>query len=166
MLRTASRAVSAEPEEWYFWQQTARRIAFDWTHWRTTRDWTPWAEELTEPSRREFFAQVALRWLDRAERALPADPAVDLERALIHRVVRGDPAAAAVAYREAWQKPGAPTWAARLYGEWLRESGQIEAARDWYHEVLESLPATEPEASRQLLQERLKGLERLLEGNP
>lgn len=163
MVRQASRAVSAEPEEWLFWQNTARRLAFDLAFWDSTKDWTLWTTDTSDPTRREFFARVALRWLDRAERAQPENPAVDLERALIHLLVRQDRAASAQSYRDAWRKPGAPTYAARFYGEWLRETDQLQTAWNWYRELYDQLPSSEPPASRHIVENRLRSLARTLE---
>lgn len=151
-LRQAARAVQVEPENWFFWQNTARIVAYDFVRWPSAAAFTV---GMTPAEAEVYWLRVAFGWLGRAEAALPPGPEVDLERASLHLHRRGDRRAAALAYQAAWQQPNAPYFAGRLGGELLRQSGDLEGALEWYERLYAELPDGVPEAEKERVAARL-----------
>ena len=76
----------------------------------------------------------------------------------------GDRAGAADFFRQAAEQPGAPYYAARIHGELLRELGRPVEALAWLRKILPALPADDPAAQREVVLERIKGLEQEVAG--
>jgi tetratricopeptide (TPR) repeat protein len=155
-------AVAADPEEWFFWTNGARMIAYDFPRWEL-REWQ--AEHgnppdgRTERRIRSRAAARALGWLDAAEEVFPEDPRVEIERGMIYLHALGERRAAAEAFRAAWEKPGAPLFTARIYAELLRGEGETEQAYAWYCEWLRSLEAAEQARQAPIVLPRIRALE-------
>jgi hypothetical protein len=136
-------AVAADPREWYFWSNAVRIIAYDFPRWelreRDLAGHAPLAPE-EEARLRARHGARALAWLDAAAAVFPDDPRVELERGMVRLHVLRDRRGAAEAFRAAAGKPGAPLFAARLYGELMRAEGERRLAYDWYRAWLASLP--------------------------
>ena len=60
---------------------------------------------------------------------------------------------------QAAEQPGAPYYAARIYGELLRELGRPAEALAWLRQILPALPADDPAARRDVVVQRIKLLE-------
>ncbi|MEO6994104.1 MAG: hypothetical protein ABI273_10765 [Lacunisphaera sp.] len=153
--------VAADERPLYFWLNGARMIANDMPEWRMT-GFAPKAYRVVV---NEEQAQLALRFLEKGLRWHGADPAIYVEMATIHLRRRGDAEAAAHFYRLAAEEPGAPYYAARIYGELLRELRRPAEALAWLRQTLPTLPANDPMAARELVEERIRSLEKELANN-
>lgn len=158
-------AVTADPQEWYFWTNGARTIAYDFPRWEA-RAWRlehgAWPDETWMRHAQNFWGSRALSWLDGAEAAFPGDPRVEVERGMIFLHGMGNRRAAAEAFRAAWERPGAPLFTARLYAELMRAEGEPRVAYEWYRQWLPSLPAAEREQQARIVLPRLAELEESL----
>ncbi len=146
-------ALRLTPENKWFWINTGRVLAYDVPHWE--RHGTGPGDAGTLPS-----APVrALLLLSVAEGIFPHVPEFPIERGLILLNVIGDRRAAAQAFREAWHRPGAPFYTARVHGELLRAEGETEAAYQWYRELYPVLPGDDPAAAKAVILRRIRTLE-------
>jgi hypothetical protein len=158
-------AVAADPQEWYFWSNGARMIAYDFPRWeldsvaRSGRQ----LDVATDRQIRLAYAIRALEWLDGAEAAMPRDYRISLERAMILLHAVGDRRAAAAAFRECWERPGAPIYTARIHGELLRKIGEEAAAYRWYCDWLSSLDSPRFEEQLAIVLPRIRALEEALD---
>ncbi|MCC5839545.1 MAG: hypothetical protein JJT96_05415 [Opitutales bacterium] len=155
-----------EPRNRAFWVQSARMFAYDVPRWEARAALGPGFHdpEVIQPFRLRG-AERALVYLDAATLFFPEDPVIEVDRALLHLNVTGDLAAAAQAFRAAWEAPGGPYFAARLYGELLRRLGQTEDALAWYIALLPGLDESSPAAQRETVLRRIVDIERELD-NP
>lgn len=158
-------AVAADPEEWFFWTNGARMMAYDFPRWEL-QQWRAqkgqWPDARTERWIRGQAAARALGWLEAAEAVFPQEPRVDIERAMIHLHALGDRRAAALAFRAAWEKPGAPLFTARIYAELMRGEGEARLAYDWYREWFLSLAPEIREKQAPIVLARIAELEEQL----
>ncbi len=144
--------LAAEPATPYFRVNAARMLAFDLPAWR-------------RQAQRDLPAAVERAWRERAaEEALAVlagreDPVLLIEAANIVLYGRRDRGAAAVLYRRAAELPGAPWHAGRIYAQLLRELGRDREALEWLRVWLPRLPADDPTAQRELVQQRIAELE-------
>lgn len=162
-------AVAVDPQEWFFWTNGIRMIAFDFPRWelQALREWDDSGlDECAEQMIRRRYAARALDWLSAAERVFPQDPRVGIERGMIQLHAMGDRRAAALAFRAAWEKPGAPLFIARIYAELMRAEGEERLAYDWYREWLPSLPPDVRAAQTEIVLPRIAELEESLEIPP
>jgi hypothetical protein len=150
--------VAADERPLYFWLNGARIMANDMPEWRMTS----LAPKAYRAVANEEQAQLALRFLEKGLRWHGADAAIYVEMANIHLRRRGDLEAAAHFYRLAAEQPGAPYYAARIYGELLRELHRPAEALAWLRQTLPALPRDDPMAARDLVEARIKSLEREL----
>ena len=72
---------------------------------------------------------------------------------------------ASALFRQAAEQPGAPWQAARIHAELLREMGRPAEALAWLKSILPTLPADDPAARREVVQQRIRELESLV-GSP
>ena len=147
------------PENRLFWVQSARMFAYDVPRWEARAALGPGFHppEAVQPFRLAG-ARRALLYLDEAVAFFPEDPVLEVERALLHLNVTGDLAAAAAAFRAAWEAPGGPYFAARLHGELLRRLGRAGEALAWYEALLPQLPEDAPAAQRETVRLRIAEL--------
>jgi len=150
--------VAADERPLYFWLNGARIMANDMPEWRMTS----LAPKAYRAVANEEQAQLALRFLEKGLRWHGADAAIYVEMANIHLRRRGDLEAAAHFYRLAAEQPGAPYYAARIYGELLRELHRPAEALAWLRQTLPALPRDDPMAARDLVEARMRSLEREL----
>lgn len=154
--------VAADERPLYFWLNGARILANDMPEWRMTG----LAPRAYRAVANEEQAQLALRFLEKGLRWHGADPAIYVEMANIHLRRRGDVEAAAHFYRLAAEQPGAPYYAARIHGELLRELHRSAEALAWLRQTLPTLPKKDPMAARDLVEARIKALEREVANRP
>ena len=154
-------AVALAPETRFFWVNGARKMAYDFPRWeqltfarQTGRAPTP--AEVAALKAPHLTRAVA--FLREAETFLGPTPQLAIERAMIHLHAAGDRAAAADAFHEAAQRPGAPYFAGRVYAELLRDLGRATEALAWYTETYPTLPVDEPSAARAVVAERIAQL--------
>jgi len=153
--------VAADERSLYFWLNGARILANDIPEWRMSGP-VPRAYRAMV---NEEQAQLALAFLDKGIRWHGADAAFYVEMANIHLRRRGDVEAAAKYYKLAAEQPDAPYYAARIYGELLRELHRPAEALAWLKAVLEKLPEHDELAARGVVIDRIKSLERELAGH-
>ena len=147
--------VAADERPLYFWLNGARMLAYDLPEWRLDGS-TPTAVRQRVNA---DYAQQALRFLERGRHWHGVDAALFIEMGNIHLRRTGDREAAARCYRQAAEQPGAPYYAARIYGELLRELGRPAEALAWLRQILPALPADDPAARRDVVVQRIKLLE-------
>jgi tetratricopeptide (TPR) repeat protein len=147
---------AADERPLYFWLNGARILANDMPEWRMTGV----APKAYRAVANEEQAQLALRFLEKGLRWHGADAAIYVEMANIHLRRRGDVEAAAHFYRLAAEQPGAPYYAARIHGELLRELHRPAEALRWLRQTLPTLPKDDPRAARDLVEARIRALER------
>ena len=150
--------VAVDERPLYFWLNGARIIANDMPEWRMTG----LAPKAYRAVANEEQAQLALRLLEKGLRWHGADAAIYVEMANIHLRRRGDLEAAAHFYRLAAERPDAPFYAARIHGELLRKLHRPAEALAWLRQTLPTLPPNDPMAARDLVEARIKSLEREL----
>lgn len=144
--------LAAEPATPYFRLNAARMLAFDLPAWRVRAE-------------RDVPAAVERAWRTRAaDEALSLlagreEPLLLIESANILLYGRGDRLAAAALYRRAAELPRAPWHAGRIYAQLLREAGRDREALDWLRAWWPRLPADDPAAQRDLVQQRIAELE-------
>jgi hypothetical protein len=166
--QTLIRAVVAvDPRPSYFWLNGARILAYDLPVWRIAAEG---GYDAVKAERRQVIeaeqARLALRHLEAARRA-QADPvALWIEQANIELNKLGDVAAAAASFRRAWESPGGPYFAARIYGELLKRQGQNAAAYAWLCDLHPKLPPDDEAADAPLVLARIRELERVLAISP
>lgn len=163
-LRGFRLATILDPQNAFFWRNGARFLALDLPHWRAEvmRQEGKATPENLRRMRIELSRQ-ALRFLEEARLAIPHDPWLPIEQAMIAYQGMNDKALAAHYYYEAAILPGSPYFAARLHGELLRQIGREAEALAWYQEILPSLPPNDPEAFRNVVLQRIEDLESHLE---
>jgi len=152
--------VAADERPAYFWLNGARMLAYDLPEWRLDAT----APAAVRQRAVAEGAQQALRFLESGRRWHGSDPAFFIEMGSLHLRRLGDGESAARCYRQAAELPGAPYYAARLHGELLRELGRPAEALAWLRQVVARLPADDPAARRAVVEERIKALEREVEG--
>ena len=150
--------VAADERPLYFWLNGARMIANDMPEWRMTS----LAPRAYRAVVNEEQAQLALRFLEKGLHWHGGDTEIYVEMANIHLRRRGDLEAAAHFYHLAAEQPGAPYYAARIYGELLRELHRPAEALAWLRRTLPMLPKNDPMAARDLVEDRIRSLEREL----
>ena len=149
-----------DPSSVYFWINGARMITYDVAAWPrqgigSDRDLGGGRSDEI----RRVQANKGLRLIQRAKRYHPDDPRLPIEEALIYLQRLENTERAAEAFRRASEKPGAPYFCARIYGELLRRMGRLEEAYRFYRALYPTLPAGNPRARREVVRERIQDLE-------
>ena len=162
--QTLIRAVVAvDPRPIYFWLNGARMLAYDLPAWRIAAEG---GYEVVSPARRRVIetehAQLALRHIEAARKVQRDQAALWVEQANIELNKLGDVAAAAASYRRAWESPGGPYYAARIYAELLRKQGKNAEAYAWLRDLHARLPADDEAADAPLVLARIRELEKTL----
>ncbi len=147
--------VAADERPLYFWLNGARVLANDMPEWRMTGPVPRAYRSIVN----EAQAQAALAFLEKGIRW--RGPAADfyVEMANIHLRRRGDVETSARYYKLAAEQPDAPYYAARIYGELLRELHRPAEALAWLRLTLQKLPENDPLAARDVVVERIRALE-------
>ena len=151
--------VAADERPAYFWLNGARMLAYDVPEWLPDTAPTVVRQQVSE-----LQAQRALDFLARGLRWHGPDADLYVEQANIHLRRRGDLENAARCYRLAAEQPGAPFYAGRLHAGLLVELGRLREALAWLRQILPTLPADDPAARREVVQARIRALERELAG--
>ena len=152
--------VAADERPLYFWLNGARILAYDLPEWRLAGV----APAAVRQKVRADHARQALGFLEKGRHQHGDDAAFLIEMGNIHLRRTGDLEAAARCYRQAAERPGAPSYAARIHGELLRRLGRRAEALAWLRRILPGLPADDPAARRDVVVERIKLLEVELAG--
>ncbi len=147
-------ALRLTPENKWFWKNAARVLAYDVPHWERSGAGAREPENALPAAPRRALLLLAL-----AEDRFPGSPGFSIERGLILLNVFGDRRAAAQAFREAWERPGAPHYTARVHGELLRATGHTGAAYRWYRDLYPRLPDDDPAAAKSVILKRIRALE-------
>ncbi|MDD3180773.1 MAG: hypothetical protein PHQ04_10550 [Opitutaceae bacterium] len=155
--------VLTDPQPLYFWINGARIMAYDMPVWRVRQAGGEMPSSIVRRISEEQ-AQLALDFLKQACRYHYNHPALAVEMANIHLWRRGDMAQAADYYRRAAEMPGAPHYAARIHAELLRLLGRKREALVWLQALHSRLPVNEKAAECDIVQARIKELERELNG--
>lgn len=150
-------AVASDERPLYFWFNGARMMAYDFPVWRSADAPLLLRERIAAEE-----ARRALAFLERGLTRHPAKAAFYLEMANIRLRALSDKEGAAALFRLAAEQPGAPYHAARIYGELLRELGRPAEALAWLRGVLPGLPADDPAARRDVVEQRIRELEALV----
>ena len=155
--------VAVDPRPMYFWLNGARMLAYDLPVWRIGAEG---GYEVVTAERRKKIeteqARLALRHLESARR-VQADPVpLWIEQANIELNKLGDVAAAAASYRRAWEAPGGPYYAARIYAELLKRQGRNAEAYAWLRDLHRKLPRDDEAADAPLVLARIRELEKVL----
>ncbi|MBC7367496.1 MAG: hypothetical protein H7343_11920 [Undibacterium sp.] len=162
--QTLIRAVVAvDPRPIYFWLNGARMLAYDLPAWRIQAEG---GYEAVSPARRRVIevehAQLALRHIEEARKVQLDAAALWVEQANIELNKLDDAAAAAASYRRAWEAPGGPYYAARIYAEVLRKQGKNAEAYAWLRNLHAKLPPDDEAANAPLVLARIRELEKTL----
>jgi hypothetical protein len=147
--------VAADERPLYFWLNGARMLAYDVPTWAVEGD-APIAVQRKADAE---AAAAACAFLEEGRRAHPLAPEFLIEMGNIQLRAAGDRERAAELFRSAAEMPGAPYYAARIHGELLRDLGRRREALAWLHQVLPRLPASDPGACRDVVEQRIKALE-------
>lgn len=149
-----------DPRSEFFWINAARMVAYDVPHWRIREEG---GYQAVSESRKEALdreqAEQAFVLLDQALEHHPKNPRLYLEIGQIYLHRLDDPARAAPWFRKAWEQPGAPYFAARIYGELLRRQGRLEEAYAFLADLHRELPDGDPYAQKDVVLERIRDLE-------
>lgn len=146
--------LAADDRPLYFWLNAARIMAYDFPAWQS-----PEAPVAVREKNGRAATERALRLLERGLERHPAKAEFYQEMANLRLRALGDREGAAALFRLAAEQPGAPYHAARIHGELLRELGRPQEALAWLRGVLPGLPADDPAARREVVEQRIRELE-------
>jgi len=146
--------VAADERPLYFWLNGARMMAYDLPEWRTEG-----APQAVRQREADMQARMALDFLATGLKSHAGAAEIYIEMANIRLRAQGDREGAARLFRQAAEQPGSPYYAARVHAELLRELGRPEEALAWLKQILPTLQADDPAARREVVVERIKGLE-------
>jgi hypothetical protein len=156
-----------DPRPVYFWLNGSRILAYDVPTWRI--EVAGGFERVPEPMQTRIAheqAAQAIRHLEQGMRVHPQSAELWVERANIELNRLQDMAAAARSYRQAWEMPRGPFFAARLHGELLRRMGRKAEALAWLKELHPKLPPGDDAAAADVVLGRIRDLERELGVDP
>lgn len=151
-------AVTADSRTLHFWLNAARMMAYDFPAWRADGALRAVREQMVREE-----AERALEFLERGLSRHPARAEIYLEMANIRLRALGDREGAAELFRLAAEQPDAPFHAARIHAELLRELGRPTEALARLRSILPGLPVDDPAARREVVEQRIKELESLLD---
>lgn len=152
--RLLNLTVVADERPLYFWLNGARMLAYDLPEWRSAGAPLALRQRMADEQ-----ARIALDFLATGRQTHGAAAELTIEMANIRLRALGDREGAARLFRLAAEQPGAPYYAARVHAELLRELGRPAEALAWLKQILPTLPADDPAARREVVLERIKGLE-------
>jgi hypothetical protein len=154
---------AVDPRPAYFWINGARILANDLAVWRLEEagGYDVAGAAVEERLNREQAA-VAIAHLSAGMAFHPDNPDLWIERGNIELNRARDVAAAAESFRQAWERPRAPYYAARLHAQLLRRAGRPAEALEFLIKLHPTLPANDEGAARELVLERIRELEREL----
>lgn len=151
-----------DPRPEFFWINGARMIAYDVPNWRIKEEG---GYDTVPESRKQALdreqAEQAFAMLERAREFHPENARLYLEVAQIYLNRLKDNENAAKWFLLASQKPDAPYFAARIYGELLRREGKNAEAYEFLKQLHRDLP-DEPYAQRPIILDRIRELEKEL----
>lgn len=152
-----------DPRPEFFWINSARMIAYDVPHWRIREEGG--YQNVPESRQLELVreqAEQAFEHIDRGLEFHPENPRLFLEIGQIYLNRLEDPSGAAPWFLKASEQPGAPYYAARIYGELLRRQGKDAEAYEFLKGLFERLPDDDPYAQKCIILERIRALEQIL----
>ncbi|TAG27179.1 MAG: hypothetical protein EAZ36_07185 [Verrucomicrobia bacterium] len=159
--QTSIKLVTAiDPRPIFFWLNGSRMIAYDMPNWRV--DQAGGFDAVPESVKRRFEEEqssVAIAYLETAREFHPKNPLLTLEIANIHLNRLKDVEMAARYYLEASRYPGAPHYAARIYGELLRRLGRPAEAYAFLKELHPTLAENGFSAMPETVLMRIRELE-------
>ena len=130
-----------DPRPLYFWQNGSRMIAYDMPNWRIEAGGG--YDVVSKAKQRQIDIEqsaVAIKYLNEAFGYHPDSALIHIEIANVYLNRLKDVASAAEAYHKAALQPGAPYYAARIYGELLRRQGKNAEAYAWLTQLYPQLP--------------------------
>lgn len=152
-----------DPRPLYFWLNSARILAHDFSAWRIqAAGGYDAAGPAVEARVSQEQGTLALALLSEAATYHPASADLWIERANIELHRLRDLAAAAESYRRAWEQPRAPYYAARLHAELLRRQDRKAEALEWLVRLHPTLPPGDEGAARDTVLGRIRELEQEL----
>ena len=153
-------ATAADPRPLVFWLNGARIIGYDMAEWRIAAAGGRAAVPAVVQRRiEEDQARRAIAYLENGLAQHPQHPLLYLEIAHLHLHRRNDVAAAAGFYQLAARQPGAPFYAARIYGELLKKLGRHREAYFWLVTLYPTLPVDNERAMAAVVLGRIRELE-------
>ena len=142
VTQTLVKLVTAiDPRPLYFWQNGSRMIAYDMPNWRIEA--AGGYDVVSKAQQRHFDVEqsaVAVKYLNEAFGYHPGSALIHIEIANVYLNRLKDVESAAEAYHKAALQPGAPYYAARIYGELLRRLGRNAEAYAWLTAIYPKLP--------------------------
>lgn len=152
-----------DPRPDFFWLNAARMTAYDVPNWRIRDEG---GYDIVPDARQDAIdleqAEMAFGIVREALEFHPENPTFYLEMGQIYLNRLDDPAKAAPWFLKAWEKPGAPYFAARIYAELLRRQDKNEEAYAFLTSLFRDLPDDEPFAQKEVVLERIRDLEQTL----
>jgi tetratricopeptide (TPR) repeat protein len=159
--QTSIKLVTAiDPRPLYFWLNGSRMIAYDMPNWRIDAN-GGW-EAVSDIRKRRFDEEqsdIAIKYLEGGLGFHPNEPLLILEIGNIHLNRLKDVETAARYYLEASKQPGAPYYAARIYGELLRRLERLPEAYEFLKKLYPTLPKDDDMAQAPIVLERIRELE-------
>lgn len=148
-----------DPRPDFFWINSARMTAYDMPNWRIREEGG--YDAVPESRQGELDRQQAEQAFEILHRALsfhPDSPKLHLEMGQIYLNRLKDYENAAEWFLSASELPGAPYYAARIYGELLRRQGKDYEAYVYYQQLFRDLP-DDPYAQHGTIYQRIQELE-------
>lgn len=159
--QTSIKLVTAiDPRPTYFWLNGSRMIAYDMPNWRI--DKAGGYDAVPETVKRRFDEEqssVAIKYLETAIDFHPDNPLLVLEIANVHLNRLKDVETASRYYLQAAKMPGAPYYAARIYGELLRRLNRVAEAYAFLKELYPTLPQGDIMAQPWVVLDRIREIE-------
>ena len=155
-------ATTIDPRPDFFWINGARMIAYDVPSWRIKEEggYFDVPESRQQQIDREQSEQ-AFALLETAREFHPEKAKLYLETGQIHMNRLKDNVKAAEWFLKASQKPDAPYFAARIYGELLRRQGKNKEAYDFLKQLYRELP-DDPRSRKPVILDRIREVEGVL----
>lgn len=159
-LDTMIRLVTTiDPRPKFFWINGARMIAYDVPHWRIREEGGYFkVPESRQQQIEQEQSDQAFALLEKARKFHPEKAKFYLETGQIYMNRLKDNLKAAEWFLLASQKPDAPYYAARVYGELLRLEGKHKEAYAFLKKLYRELP-DEPLAQKPVVLDRIREVE-------
>lgn len=159
--QTSIKLVTAiDPRPTYFWLNGSRMIAYDMPNWRIDKagGW----DVVPDTVKRRFDEEqsaVGVKFLENALEFHPDHPLLVIEIANIYLNRLKDVETASKYFQRAYQLPGAPDYAARIYGELLRRLNRPADALAHYKTLYVTLSSDDVMHMKHVVLERIRELE-------